>query len=88
MIPNPVAWLLPEFVAFGNDIQAIVRVPSPGSGAPLGARISPTSDGFLIWLPSGMLSMPLLFLAHVLNSENNFVKRAAAPGAVRGEEKG
>eukprot|EP00884_Botryococcus_braunii_P013932 jgi/Botrbrau1/2253/Bobra.101_2s0077.1 len=52
VIPNPVAWLLPEFVEMGNDIQTVLRIPSPGSGAPLGARISPTSDGFLIWLPS------------------------------------
>jgi hypothetical protein len=53
VIPNPIAWLLPEFIELAGDLQTTLQLPAVGSSAPLGARVSPTSDGFLIWLPSG-----------------------------------
>eukprot|EP00884_Botryococcus_braunii_P013943 jgi/Botrbrau1/2254/Bobra.101_2s0078.1 len=52
IIPNPVAWLLPEFIQVGNTISTTLDLPKSGNGAPFGAKISPTSDGFLIWLPT------------------------------------
>lgn len=53
VVPNPVAWLLPEFIEIGNTISTTLELPKGGNGAPFGARISPTSDGFLVWLPAG-----------------------------------
>jgi hypothetical protein len=52
VIPNPVAWLIPEFSDLAHNLQTTLDVPVPGDGAPLGSRIAPTSDGFVIWLPS------------------------------------
>ena len=52
MIPNPIAWLLPEIIDIGNGIQATLDLPAAGVTAPAGARVTSTSDGFVIWLPS------------------------------------
>eukprot|EP00884_Botryococcus_braunii_P013910 jgi/Botrbrau1/2251/Bobra.101_2s0076.1 len=52
VIPNPVAWLLPEFVSMASEFQTTIRLPIGGKTAPPGTSISRTSDGFVIWLPS------------------------------------
>jgi hypothetical protein len=54
VIPNAAAWLLPDLAAiFGDDpLHATVNLPSPGAGLPKDARAEPTSDGFVIWMPS------------------------------------
>jgi hypothetical protein len=61
VIPNPVAWLIPEVSDLAHNLQTTLDVPVPGDGAPLGSRIAPTSDGFVIWLPStGKVHMVLV----------------------------
>ena len=52
VIPNPIAWLLPEIIDIGNGISATLDLPAAGVTAPAGARVTSTSDGFVIWLPS------------------------------------
>ena len=52
VVPNPVAWLLPEIIDIGNGISATLELPAAGINAPAGARVTSTSDGFVIWLPS------------------------------------
>jgi len=54
VIPNAAAWLLPDLGAlFGEDpLHATVALPGPGKGLPKGARADPTSDGFVIWMPT------------------------------------
>lgn len=52
VVPNPIAWLIPEFSDMANNLQTALDLPVPGNGAPLGSRLAPTSDGFVIWLPS------------------------------------
>eukprot|EP00884_Botryococcus_braunii_P007486 jgi/Botrbrau1/16739/Bobra.0271s0004.1 len=59
VIPNPVAWLIPEFSDLAHNLQTTLDVPVPGDGAPLGSRIAPTSDGFVIWLPSAVQPLTL-----------------------------
>ena len=58
VIPNPVAWLLPEILDVAGTLKATVDLPLGGKTAPEGARVTPTSDGFVIWLPSS--AFPLL----------------------------
>ena len=52
VIPNPIAWLLPEIIDIGSGISATLDLPAAGVTAPAGARVTSTSDGFVIWLPS------------------------------------
>jgi len=52
VIPNPVAWMLPEILDVAGTLKATIDLPLGGKTAPEGARVTPTSDGFVIWLPS------------------------------------
>lgn len=52
VIPNPVAWILPEIANMASSARVILDFPVPRGGPQLGARVAPTSDGFVIWLPS------------------------------------
>ena len=53
VIPNAAAWLLPDVAGLlGPTLNATVALPTPGAGLPKGARADPTSDGFVVWLPS------------------------------------
>lgn len=57
VIPNAAAWLLPDLAnifAENGGITANLELPTlgVGGGLPAGARAEPSSDGFVIWLPS------------------------------------
>ena len=52
VIPNPIAWLLPELIDAGADLKATIDLPLGGKTAPAGAKVSATSDGFVVWLPA------------------------------------
>lgn len=53
VVPNAAAWLLPDVAGLlGPTLNATLSLPTPGAGLPKGARADPTSDGFVIWLPS------------------------------------
>jgi hypothetical protein len=52
VIPNPGQWLLPEFQDLGRTLQTTLQLP-PDATIGHGISLEPTSDGFLIWLPSG-----------------------------------
>ena len=52
VIPNPIAWLLPELMELGDGLRATIDLPIGGKSAPAGAKVSANSDGFVIWLPS------------------------------------
>lgn len=58
VIPNPVAWILPEIANIASSARVVLDFPVPRGGPQIGARVAPTSDGFVIWLPS--LGMVLL----------------------------
>eukprot|EP00884_Botryococcus_braunii_P016907 jgi/Botrbrau1/38/Bobra.0022s0033.1 len=58
VIPNPVAWILPEVANLASSASVLLDFPVPRGGPQLGARVAPTSDGFVIWLPS--LAQPVL----------------------------
>lgn len=49
MIPNPVVWLLPEFQDLASSLTTTLSLPNL---VPHGAFVTPTSDGFLLFLPS------------------------------------
>lgn len=49
VIPNAAAWLLPEFQDLANALEHTLDLPTI---LPHGARIDPTADGFLLWLPT------------------------------------
>ncbi|CAK0783700.1 hypothetical protein CVIRNUC_006899 [Coccomyxa viridis] len=49
VIPNAAAWLLPEFQDVATALEQTLDLPSI---LPHGARVDPTTDGFLLWLPS------------------------------------
>lgn len=45
-------WILPDLRdILGPTLGLTVELPQPGAGGlPLGSRVAPTSDGFLIWM--------------------------------------
>jgi len=49
VIPNAAAWLLPEFQDLANVLEHTLDLPTI---LPHGARVDPTADGFLLWLPT------------------------------------
>ena len=49
VIPNAGAWLLPEFQDLAEALEHTLDLPTI---LPHGARVDPTSDGFLLWLPT------------------------------------
>lgn len=49
VIPNAAAWLLPEFQDLANALEHTLDLPTI---LPHGARVDPTADGFLLWLPT------------------------------------
>lgn len=49
VIPNPATWLLPEFQDLAATLSTTLSLPD---GLLHGAYVSPTTDGFLINLPS------------------------------------
>ncbi|EIE26350.1 hypothetical protein COCSUDRAFT_58887 [Coccomyxa subellipsoidea C-169] len=49
VIPNAAAWLLPEFQDLAQVLEHTLDLPTI---LPHGARIDPTADGFLLWLPT------------------------------------
>ena len=49
VIPNPVVWLLPEFQDLAAGITTTLSLPNL---LPHGAFVTPTSDGFLLSLPT------------------------------------
>ena len=51
VIPNPAQWLLPEFQDIGRTLQTTLQLP-PDATIGHGFTLEPTSDGFLISLPS------------------------------------
>lgn len=58
VIPNPGQWLLPELQDIGRTLQTTLQLP-PDATIGHGLTLQPTSDGFLIWLPSGaVLQLP------------------------------
>jgi hypothetical protein len=50
VIPNPAIWLLPQFQDLAAGLSTTLSLPNL---LPHGAFAEPTSDGFLLWLPSG-----------------------------------
>ena len=50
VIPNPAIWLLPQFQDLAATLSTTLSLPNL---LPHGAFAEPTSDGFLLWLPSG-----------------------------------
>lgn len=58
VIPNPAIWLLPEFQDLATSLSTTLSLPNDASLLH-GAYVEPTSDGFLIQLPS---CEPLLLL--------------------------
>ena len=51
VIPNPAIWLLPEFQDLATSLSTTLSLPNDASLLH-GAYVEPTSDGFLIQLPS------------------------------------
>ena len=51
VIPNPAIWLLPEFQDLAMSLSTTLSLPNDASLLH-GAYVEPTSDGFLIQLPS------------------------------------
>lgn len=49
VIPNPVVWLLPEFQDLAASVTTTLSLPNL---LPHGAFVTPTSDGFLLSLPT------------------------------------
>jgi hypothetical protein len=49
VIPNPAIWLLPEFQDLAATLSTTLSLPNL---LPHGAYVTPTSDGFLLNLPS------------------------------------
>ena len=49
VIPNIVAYLIPELV---DVLKTVSTTVVPLTELPHGFRLDPTSDGFLIWLPT------------------------------------
>ena len=50
VIPNPAIYLLPEFQDLAAGLSTTLSLPNL---LPHGAFTEPTSDGFLLYLPSG-----------------------------------
>lgn len=52
VIPNMADWILPDLRdILGPTLGLTLELPQPGQGGlPIGSRVSPTSDGFLIWM--------------------------------------
>eukprot|EP00884_Botryococcus_braunii_P013843 jgi/Botrbrau1/2245/Bobra.101_2s0073.1 len=52
VIPNMADWILPDLRdILGPTLGLTVELPQPGTGGlPIGSRVAPTSDGFLIWM--------------------------------------
>ena len=57
VIPNPAIWLLPAFQDFAAGLSTTLSLPNL---LPHGAYATPTSDGFLIYLPSGERILDML----------------------------
>ncbi len=49
VIPNPAIYLLPEFQDLAANLETTLSLPN---ALPHGAYAEPTSDGFLLFLPS------------------------------------
>ena len=50
VVPNPAVWLLPEFQDLAASLSTTLSLPESLTH---GASTQPTSDGFLINLPTG-----------------------------------
>ncbi len=50
VVPNPSVWLLPEFQDLAESLSTTLSLPASLTH---GATTAPTSDGFLINLPTG-----------------------------------
>lgn len=63
VIPNMADWILPDLRdILGPTLGLTLELPQPGAGGlPIGSRVSPTSDGFLIWMNPGK---PIHVTAH------------------------
>ena len=55
VIPNPAVWLLPEFQDLAAGISTTLSLPNL---LPHGAFVTPTSDGFLLSLPTCAPRLP------------------------------
>jgi len=58
VIPNPTIWLLPEFQDLEKTLTTTLSLPD---GLLHGAFVTPTSDGFLINMPTCEFSLSLIF---------------------------